>query len=120
MRIFTADEPKAIASELGTVGAAIVRFAAATGQSGRRSSVVTSTGTAVSSRCGARRPFGPAVRFRSREPLWTRWRVPARIDSRYVFTTSRRCPSVGMIQAHYGTLIYTAHDAILTRLEAIS
>ena len=27
--------------------------------------------------------------------------------------------SVGMIEAHYGTLIDTAHDAILTRLEAI-
>ena len=27
--------------------------------------------------------------------------------------------SVGMIEAHYGALIDTAHDAILTRLEAI-
>jgi hypothetical protein len=27
--------------------------------------------------------------------------------------------SVGMIEAHYGALIDTAHDAILTRLEAV-
>jgi integrase len=105
--------------------------------------------------------------------------VPPRLDSRYVFTTSRKCPgkgepgpydvanfrrriwgpavdgagiakpariydlrstfasnalaagittfelarvmgtSVKMIEQHYGTLIDTAHDAILTRLEAI-
>ena len=105
--------------------------------------------------------------------------VPPRLDSRYVFTTSRNVPgstepgpfdvanfrrrewgpaieaagvsrpariydlrstfasnalaagittfelarimgtSVGMIEAHYGALIDTAHDAILTRLEAI-
>jgi integrase len=28
--------------------------------------------------------------------------------------------SVGMIEAHYGTLIDTAHDAILTRLEGVA
>ena len=105
--------------------------------------------------------------------------VPPRLDSRYVFTTSRKCPGMGepgpfdvanfrrrvwgpaidaagiakparlydlrstfasnalaagitmfelarimgtsakMIEQHYGTLIDTAHDAILSRLEAI-
>jgi integrase len=183
-RVFTAAELAAIVAELGPVEAAAVTFAAATGlrpaewasierrdvDRTRRTLLVRGTKT---------------LRSRREVPL-TRTaldaldRVPPRLDSRYVFSTSRRCrdtgepgpfdahnfrkrhwapaieaagvakparlydlrstfasnalaagitvfelarimgTSVPMIENYYGTLIDTAHDAILTRLEAVN
>ena len=182
VRVYAPAEIAAITMELGTVEAAAVTFAAATGlrpsdwasierrdiDKARRVLLVRGTKT---------------IRSRREVPL-TRTAldaldlVPPRLDSRYVFSTSRRAratgepgpfdlhnfrkrhwapaieaagiatparlydlrstfasnalaagitvfelarimgTSVGMIEGYYGTLIDTAHDAILTRLDA--
>ncbi len=176
VRVFTVDELKKITGELGTKQAAAVRFAAATGlrpaewaaierkdvDKGRRVLRVRGTTTLRSRR---EVPL-------TRAALDVLEKVVPRLDSPYVFSSSRKGPfdvanfrprewgpaveaagiekparvydlrstfasnalaagittfelarimgtSVGMIEAHYGTLIDTAHDAILTRLEAI-
>jgi integrase len=99
IRVYTGDELKAITDELGTVEAAAVRFAAATGlrpaewasverrdiDKARRLLLVRGTKT---------------IRSRREVPLTTPAlaaleTVPPRLDSRYVFTTSRRCPGLG-------------------------
>ena len=183
MRAFTTNELTALTGELGAVEAAAVTFAAATGlrpaewasierrdvDGGRR--VLQMRGTKT-------------IRSRREVPL-TRTalhaleQVPPRLDSRYVFTTSRKCPGTGepgpfdvanfrrrewgpavdaariqkpariydlrstfvsnalaagitmfelarimgtsvkMIEQHNGTLIDTAHESLLGRLEAI-
>ncbi len=177
VRVFTADELKRITDELRPREAAAVEFAAATGlrpaewasvergdiDKGRRVLQVRGTKT---------------LRSRREVPLTTAAlaaleAVVPRLDSPYVFASSRRGPfdvhnfrrrewgpaveaagiprparvydlrstfasnalaagittfelarimgtSVSMIEAHYGALIDTAHDAILTRLEAVN
>jgi integrase len=183
IRVYTVAELEAIAEELATVEAAAVRFAAATGlrpaewasverrdvDKARQVLLVRGTKT---------------VRSRREVPLTTAAldaleSVPPRLDSRFVFTTSRKVPGLGepgpfdvanfrrrvwgpaieaagiatparlydlrstfasnalaagitmfelarimgtsakMIEQHYGTLIDTAHDAILSRLEVV-
>jgi integrase len=182
IRVYTTAELEAIVAELDSIAGAAVTFAAATGlrpsewasverrdvDKARRIIYVRGTKTARSRR---EVPL-------TRAALYALDRVPPRLDSRYVFTTSRKCPgkgepgpfdvanfrrrewgpaidaagvvtparlydlrstfasnalaagittfelarimgtSVKMIEQHYGTLIDTAHDAILTRLEA--
>jgi len=176
VRIYTADELKRLAGELGTRGAAAIRFAAATGlrpgewaelerrDVDRARRIVQVRGTKT-------------YRSRREVPLTTAAlaaieTLPPRIDSVYLFSSTRRGPfdvnnfrrrewgpaieaasiekpariydlrstfasnalaaglttfelarimgtSIGMIEAHYGTLIDTAHDAILARLDAV-
>ena len=96
IRLFTADELERIAAELVQVAAAAVRFAAATGLRPR-------SGPAVERRDvdKARRIINvrgtKTLRSRREVPL-TRAaldaleQVPPRLDSRHVFTTSRKCP----------------------------
>ena len=95
IRVYTADELQAIAKELGTVEAAAVRFAAATGlrpaewasverrdvDKARRVVFVRGTKTLTSRR---EVPL-------TRAALAALAQVPPRLDSRYVFTTSRKC-----------------------------
>jgi integrase len=187
IRVFTADELKALTAELSRVEAAAVRLAAATGlrpsewacierrdvDRGRRVLTVRGTKTARSrrevplasatlaaldslpARLDSPFVFGPQRRqrneagvlvpqpfdvdnFRRREwgPAIVAAGVtkPARIyDLRSTFASNALAAgittfelarimgtSVGMIEAHFGALIDTAHDAILTRLEAAS
>jgi integrase len=96
IRVYTPDELKAIVDELGPLEAAAVRFAAATGlrpaewasverrdvDKSRRIVFVRGTKTHKSRR---------EVPLTS-EALAALDSVPPRIDSRYVFTTSRKCP----------------------------
>jgi integrase len=184
IRVYTADELERIAAERDQVAAAAVTFAAATGprpaewasvarrdvDRTRRILYVWGTKTARSRR---EVPL-------TRAALGTLDAVPPRLDSRYVYTTSRKCPgkgepgpfdianfrrrewgpaidaagitkparlydlrstfasnalaagittfelarimgtSVKMIEQHYGTLIDTAHGAILSRLEHVA
>jgi integrase len=183
IRVYTADELTAIADELGPLEAAAVRFAAATGLRPAEWASVERRDVDRARRILQVRGT-KTIRSRREVPL-TRAaldaleEVPPRLDSRYVFTTSRKCPGKGepgpfdvanfrrrewgpaieaagiskparlydlrstfasnalaagitmfelarimgtsakMIEQHYGTLIDTAHDAILTRLEAI-
>ena len=96
IRLFTADELERIAAELVQVAAAAVRFAAATGLRPR-------SGPRVERRDvdKARRIINvrgtKTLRSRREVPL-TRAaldaleQVPPRLDSRHVFTTSRKCP----------------------------
>jgi integrase len=96
IRVYTPDELKAIVAELGPLEAAAVRFAAATGlrpaewaaverrdvDKARRIVFVRGTKTHKSRR---------EVPLTS-EALAALDSVPPRIDSRYVFTTTRKCP----------------------------
>ena len=183
IRVYTADEITRITAELDQVAGAAVRFAAATGlrpsewasverrdvDRGRRIIHVRGTKTIRSRR---EVPL-------TRAALEALEQVPPRLDSRYVFTTSRKCPGRGepgpfdvanfrrrewgpaidaagiakparlydlrstfasnalaagitmfelarimgtsakMIEQHYGTLIDTAHGALLQRLDAV-
>ena len=176
IRVYTVDEIKRLTAELGQKQAASVRFAAATGlrpaewaslerrdiDKARRVLLVRGTKTQRSKR---EVPLTAAA-------LAALDSLPARLDSSYVFGSTRNGPfdvhnfrrrewgpavdaagiarpariydlrstfasnalaagittfelarimgtSVGMIEAHYGTLIDTAHDAILARLEAV-
>ena len=103
IRVYTGDELKAITDELGTVEAAAVRFAAATGlrpaewasverrdvDKARRLLLVRGTKT---------------IRSRREVPLTTAAlaaleQVPPRLDSRYVFTTSRKVPGARRARA---------------------
>jgi integrase len=184
IRVYTAAELGAIVAELGTVEAATVRFAAATGlrpsewasverrdvDKARRVVLVRGTKT---------------LRSRREVPLTAAAvsaleQVPPRLDSRYVFTTTRKVPGLGepgpfdvanfrrrvwgpaidaagiakparlydlrstfasnalaagitmfelarimgtsakMIEQHYGTLIDTARESLLGRLEGVA
>jgi integrase len=98
-RVYTATELNAITAELDQVAGAAVTFAAATGlrpsewasierrdvDRARRLVYVRGTKTARSRR---EVPLTAAA-------LRALDRVPPRLDSRYVFTTSRRCPGMG-------------------------
>lgn len=99
IRVYTAEELTAIAAELGTVEAAAVTFAAATGlrpsewasierrdvDKARRIIYVRGTKTARSRR---EVPL-------TRAAIATLEQVPPRLDSRYVFTTTRKVPGPG-------------------------
>src|SRR5207342_1468051 len=99
VRVFTVDELTKITAELNTVSGAAVRFAAATGlrpaewasierrdvDKARRLVYVRGTKTARSRR---EVPL-------TRGALAALEQVPPRLDSRYVFTTSRKCPGKG-------------------------
>jgi integrase len=182
IRVFTSDELTAIIDELDQVAGAAVRFAAATGLRPAEWAAVERRDVDRARRIVHVRGT-KTLRSRREVPL-TRAAldalelVPPRLDSRYVFTTSRKCPGTGepgpfdvanfrrrewapaidaagiekparlydlrstfasnalaagitmfelarimgtsakMIEQHYGTLINTAHEAILKRLEA--
>ena len=99
IRVYTADEITAITEELDVVAGAAVRFAAATGlrpaewasierrdvDRARRILQVRGTKTIRSRR---EVPL-------TREALAALDQVPPRLDSRYVFTTTRKCPGTG-------------------------
>jgi len=96
IRVYRPDELKRICGELDTVGSAAVKFAAATGMRpaewvsierrdvDRKRRTVYVRGTKTD---GSRREV-PLTRY----ALAALAEVPPRLDSRYVFTTSRKCP----------------------------
>jgi integrase len=181
IRVYTPNEITKITDELDTVAGAAVRFAAATGLRPAEWASIERRDVDKTRRIIQVRGT-KTVRSRREVPLTTAAlaaldQVPPRLDSRYVFTTTRKCPGIGepgpfdvanfrrrewgpaidaagiarparlydlrstfasnalaagitmfelgrimgtsakMIEQHYGTLIDTAHDAILTRLE---
>ena len=96
IRVYTPDELKAIADELGPLEAAAVQFAAATGLRPAEWAAVERRDVDKARRIVLVR--GTKTHKSRREvPLTTAAvaaldAVPPRIDSRYVFTTSRKCP----------------------------
>jgi integrase len=133
IRVYTDAEIKKLAEELGTTYGPMIRLAAATGlrpdewarlerrDVDKRRRVLSVRGT-------------KAARSRREVPL-TRAALdavevlPARIDTPHLFPNAdggplnpkgfgRREWGRTMIEAHYGALLDTAHDAILERLDA--
>ena len=97
IRVYTAAELKAITDELDTVearrGQVRRRDRAPALRVGVDRAAETSTGPAGWCTCGAPRRPAHAARCRSRRRRSPRsTRVPPRLDCRYVFTTSRKCP----------------------------
>ncbi len=177
IRIYTADEITRLTQELGRRESAAVRFAAATGLRPAEWASVERRDIDRARRVLQVRGT-KTLRSRREVPLTTAAlealdSVPTRIDSVYVFGSTRKGPfdvanfrrrewgpavdaagigkpariydlrstfasnalaarittfelarimgtSVGMIEAHYGTLIDTAHEGILTRLETVN
>ena len=98
IRVYTAAELKAITDELGTVEAAAWRFAAATGSGPAEWAAIErrDVDKARRSTCGARRR--PARAGRCRLPVCGGCGAPlgpASLDSRFVFTTTRKVPGLG-------------------------
>ena len=98
IRVYTPDELKAIADELGPLEAAAVQFAAATGLRPAEWAAVERRDVDKSRRIVLVRGT-KTHRSRREVPLTTAAvaaldAVPPRIDSRYVFTTSRKCPGI--------------------------
>jgi integrase len=99
IRIYTADEINAIVAELGVVEGAAIRFAAATGMRPSEWASVERMDVDRSRRIVSVRGT-KTVRSRREVPLTVTAlealdTVPPRLDSRYVFTTTRMCRSTG-------------------------
>ena len=98
IRVYTAEELKAIVAEFGTLEGAAVRFAAATGLRPAEWAAIERRDVDRTRRIVFVRGTKTA-RSRREVPLTTAAlaaldEVPPRIDSRYVFTTSRKCPGL--------------------------